>query len=227
MKKKTKKLVIFGDSAFAEIAYEYFTHDSEYEVVAFTVSAKYLKNKKFHGLPVVPFETVKKTYSPKKCEMHVALVYNNLNRDRQKFYMQAKKKGYKLANYISSNAFVWRNVKIGDNVFIFEDNTIQPFVVIGSNVTLWSGNHIGHHSKIGNHVFISSHVVISGFCQIGDFCFLGVNATIINNIKIGKDCLIGAGAIIVKDSANGSLFKGLASKPDPISVYEKFDIKPV
>ena len=27
------KLVIIGDSAFAEVAYEYFTHDSEYEVV--------------------------------------------------------------------------------------------------------------------------------------------------------------------------------------------------
>jgi hypothetical protein len=31
------KLVVLGDGAFAEIAYEYFTHDSEYEVVAFAV----------------------------------------------------------------------------------------------------------------------------------------------------------------------------------------------
>ncbi len=32
-----KNLVIVGDSAFAEVAYEYFTHDSPYTVVAFAV----------------------------------------------------------------------------------------------------------------------------------------------------------------------------------------------
>ena len=40
---KTKRLVLLGDSAFAEIAYEYFTHDSEYEVVAFAVEREYLR----------------------------------------------------------------------------------------------------------------------------------------------------------------------------------------
>jgi hypothetical protein len=45
---KTKKLILFGDSAFAEIAYEYFTFDSEYEVVAFTVSKEYLSKEKLN-----------------------------------------------------------------------------------------------------------------------------------------------------------------------------------
>ena len=36
---KKHKLIIVGDSAFAEIAYEYFTHDSEYEVVASLASS--------------------------------------------------------------------------------------------------------------------------------------------------------------------------------------------
>ena len=35
------KLVIVGDSLFAEIAYEYFTHDSPYEVVGFSVESVY------------------------------------------------------------------------------------------------------------------------------------------------------------------------------------------
>ena len=52
----------------------------------------------------------------------------------------------------------------GDNCFILEDNTVQPFVTIGNNVTLWSGNHIGHDSVIEDDCFISSHVVVSGTC---------------------------------------------------------------
>ena len=38
-----KKLVIFGIANFAEIAHYYFSNDSEYEVVAFTVDTAYVK----------------------------------------------------------------------------------------------------------------------------------------------------------------------------------------
>ncbi len=221
---KGKKILIFGDSAFAEIAYEYFTYDSPYEVVAFTVSSAFLTKNELFGIPIVPFENIEKHYSPSEYEMHIALVYNNLNRNRKKFYEESKAKGYKLANYVSSKAFVWHNVTMGDNCFIFEDNTIQPFVSLGSDNVLWSGNHIGHHSKIGSHNFISSHVVISGFCEIGDGNFMGVNTTMGNNLVIGDDCLIGSFSHIVKNIPTGSLLRGTPTRPEEISTYEKFNI---
>lgn len=224
---KSRKLIIFGDSAFAEIAYEYFTYDSEYEVVAFTVSKDYLKKDTLFNLPVIPFENVDVLYPPSKFEMHIALVYNTLNRIRIQFYNMAKEKGYKLASYISSKAFVWRNVEMGDNCFVFEDNTIQPFVKIGSNNVFWSGNHIGHHSKIGSHNFISSHVVVSGFCEIGNANFMGVNATMGNNIKLGSDCLIGSFVHIIKDVDDGTLMKGIPNKPDEKNTYDKFNISKI
>lgn len=222
---KKKKLVLFGDSAFAEIAYEYFTHDSEYEVVAFTVSSEYLKKQTLFDLPIVPFEEVETLYPPTTHEMHIALVYINMNRVRIQFYNEAKGKGYTLANYVSTRSFVWHNVTMGDNCFIFEDNTVQPFVKLGNNNVLWSGNHIGHHSTIGNHNFISSHVVVSGFCTVGDSNFMGVNSTMGNNLSIGNDCLIGSAVHIVKSVADGALIKGTPNKPDEISTYEKFNIK--
>jgi sugar O-acyltransferase (sialic acid O-acetyltransferase NeuD family) len=222
---KEKKLIIFGDSAFAEIAYEYFTHDSEYEVVAFTVTSEFLKKDSLFGLPIVAFENIEKVYSPSTHDMHIALVYNNLNRARMKFYNEAKGKGYALANYISSRAFVWRNVEMGDNCFVFEDNTIQPFVKMGSNNVFWSGNHIGHHSVIGSHNFVSSHVVISGFCKIGDSNFIGVNSTMGNNLGIGNDCLIGSAVHIVRPVKDGSLMKGAPTHGDEITTYAKFGIE--
>jgi sugar O-acyltransferase (sialic acid O-acetyltransferase NeuD family) len=221
---KTKKLVIFGDSAFGEIAYEYFTHDSVYEVVAFTVTREFLKKDTLFGKPVVAFEEIEKLYPPSGYEMHIALVYNNLNRTRIQFYNAAKEKGYTLASYISSRAFVWHNVTMGDNCFVFEDNTIQPFVKIQSNNVFWSGNHIGHHSTIGSHNFISSHVVISGFCTIGDANFIGVNSTMGNNLSIGNDCLIGSAVHIVRPVKDGSLMKGAPTHSDEKSTYERFGI---
>lgn len=215
--KKSKKLVIFGDKAYAEIVYEYFTHDSTYEVVAFTTERAYLTQDTFCNLPVVPFEDITSHYPPSEFEMHIAVVYGQLNRIRERMYFAAKEKGYKLATYISSRAFVWHNTKVGDNCFIFEDNTLQPFVEIKNNVILWSGNHIGHSSIIEEHCFISSHVVISGFCRIGHHCFLGVNSTAGNHISIGCNSWISPGAMITRDVPESSLVKGTQSESVPLN----------
>ena len=222
---KTKKLIIFGDSAFAEIAYEYFQYDSDYEVCGFTISKEFITKEYLFNLPVVPFENVTDIFPSCEYEMHIALVYNSLNRVREKFYKQSKSKGYNLANYISSKSFIWKNVILGDNVFIFEDNTIQPFVKIMNNNVFWSGNHIGHHSEIGSNNFFSSHVVMSGFCEVGNNNFFGVNSTISNNIKIGDDCVLGSFTHIVKSIQSGTLLRGSLSVPEEYTTWSKFNMK--
>jgi sugar O-acyltransferase (sialic acid O-acetyltransferase NeuD family) len=191
--------VIVGDSAFAEIAYEYFTHDSEYDVVAFSVERDYLQRDTLLGVPVVAFEELADRYTPAEHAVYVALTYTQLNRARARLVAAAAGNGYELASYVSTRAFVWRNVDIGEHCFIFESNVVQPFVTIGRNVVLWSGNHIGHHSTIGANCFVSSHVVVSGFVGIGENCFLGVNSTLANNIEIGRDTWIAPSAIVLHD----------------------------
>jgi sugar O-acyltransferase (sialic acid O-acetyltransferase NeuD family) len=180
-------LLIIGASAFAEVAYEYFTHDSEYQPVAFVVEREHIDRTTLVDLPVVAFEDVESLYPPSDHAFYAAMVYTGMNRLRTRLMDAAKDKGYRPASYISSQAFVWPNVIIGEHCFIFEDNTVQPFVEIGDNVVLWSGNHIGHHSRIGSNTFVSSHVVVSGFVTVGDSCFLGVNATLGNNLTVGDD----------------------------------------
>lgn len=221
----TQKLIILGDSLFAEIAYEYFTVDSDYEVVAFSVEQEYMTKQTLFDLPIVPFEDLEKHYAPSEHSFYAALVYTNLNRLRTRLYESAKAKAYTPASYISSRAFLWRNVEIGEHCFIFEDNTVQPFVKIGDNVVLWSGNHIGHHSIIRDHCFISSHVVISGVCDIGESCFFGVNSTVGNDVTIGADCLIGAGATVIKDVAENTLIKGNQSEAASVSARRYFKVQ--
>jgi len=207
---KQRKLIIIGDSAFAEIAYEYFTHDSEYEVVGFSVERDYVKRSNLFDVPIVPFEELENFYNPKEHNFFAANVYTQLNKLRTRLYTEAKAKGFSPASYISPHAFVWRNCQIGEHCFVFENNVIQPFVKIGNNVILWSGNHIGHHSTIKDNCFIASHVVISGFVEVGESCFMGVNATVANNITIGSNCLIGAGALVLAHVEDGKKVTGLA-----------------
>lgn len=221
---KNKKLIIVGTSLFAEIAYEYFTHDSEYEVVAFSVERKFLDKDKFFNLPVVAFEELEKHYNTKDYEVFTALTYKQLNRVRTRLYKEAKAKGYKLATYISSRAFVWSNVTVGENSFIFEDNTLQPFVKIGNNVILWSGNHIGHHSIIKDNVFLSSHVVICGSCEIGENCFFGVNSVVANDVKVAEDCFINSNASVMKNTNPKEIYNPAASTVAGIDSFRLFKV---
>jgi len=209
---KTSRLLLFGDQDFAQLAYEYFTHDSPYQVVAFTVDKAHLKSDELCGLPVVPFEEIGERFPPGQHSMYVAIVYGRLNRTRQEVCARAKAHGYTLASYISSRASVWHNVRFGEHCFVFEDNTIQPFVSISEDVVFWSGNHVGHHSRIASHCFVTSHVVISGWCEIGNNCFLGVNSTLANNTRIGAESWISHGAVIAGEVPPHSLVRAQTSE---------------
>lgn len=200
------KLVIFGAGDIAKLAHHYFTTDSVHEVAAFTVDRPYLTGDRFLGLPLVDFQDVTKNFPPETHSMFVALSYAKMNKLRAQKYFEAKERGYALVSYISSRCSFLTKEPAGDNCFILEDNTVQPFVKIGNNVTLWSGNHIGHESVIEDHCFISSHVVVSGNVRVRPYCFIGVNATLRNSITVAQETLIGAGAVIMEDTVEKGVY---------------------
>ena len=211
----------------AQLAYEYFTYDSEYNIIAFAADETYIPPDQDHflNLPIVPLSDLQHRYKPDEIDLFVAVSSGKLNRSRKELYDRFKKLDFTFASYVSTKCFVWRNVSIGENCFVLENNTLQPFVSIGDNVTLWSGNHIGHRTVIHEHCFISSHCVISGFCSIGKNSFLGVNCTIENNIEIAEDSFIGASALIRKDVAPTSVFQQDPTPCSKISSHRLFRIK--
>ena len=212
-----KPLVIFGLGQIAEMAWHSFTHDSEYEVVAFTADREYFGdvNSKF-GLPVVPFDAVTAQFPPASHKIFVAMAYGKVNQQRAQSVARVVEAGYLCANYVSSKALVSGEIAPDSNCYILELNNIQPFAKIGRNVWLWSGNHIGHHAYIEDNCFVASHVVISGAVKVGAFSFIGVNATIRDNVVIGASNVIGAGALILGDTEASQVY--LANKTEPSRV---------
>lgn len=207
-----ENLIIIGVGEFAEIAYEYFTHDSPYKVEAFSAEKEYIEKNRLFGLPVVPFEELEEFYDPEKFKAFVAVTYTKLNRVRTRLYHEVKNKGYRVVSYISSKAFVWNNVEIGENCFIFEYNVLQYRVKIGNNVVLWSGNQICHGTRIQDNCFIGSNTAVSGECVVGENSFLGVNCCLSDHIKIAEDNLIGAGAVVLKDTEEAGIYVGNPAK---------------
>lgn len=202
------KIIIFGIQDFAQLAHYYLENDSEHEVVAFTVNENYLpNNKSFCGLPVVAFENIEKEYPISDFKFFAPMSPQKMNTLREKTYYEIKAKGYELISYISSKATLFNN-PVGDNCFILENNTVQPFTTIGNNVILWSGNHIGHHSTIKDHIMFTSHVVLSGHCVVENYCTLGVNATIRDGVTLAEGTFVAMAASIIKNTDSWGLYKG-------------------
>jgi sugar O-acyltransferase (sialic acid O-acetyltransferase NeuD family) len=212
-------IVVVGTGSMGQVVSEYFSAPgSPYEVVAFAATKEFISAPEYLGRPLIDFaEMAGGPYSPSAVKLFVAIGYIKLNRTRARFYREAKAKGYELVTYVHPSVQLWPSNQIGDNVFIFEDNTIQPFVTIGADTILWSGNHIGHHSRIGSHCFVSSHVVVSGHCDVGDFTFIGVNSTLRDGISLGAGCFLGAGTLIAKSAPADSLFVPAATEPHKVS----------
>ena len=204
-------LVIFGIGDIAQLAHFYFSKDSDYDVIAFSVDSAFMKEEHFCGLPVVAFEQIATVYPPDTHDMFIAVGYSKLNAVRREKYSAAKAMGYRLASFISTRTNVLNGARVGDNCFILEDNMIQPFAKIGNNVILWGGDHIGHHSRIGDHCFIAAHVVIAGRVDVGEQCFVGINAALRDHIVIGNRCVIGGGALLLADAAPDGVYLGQAT----------------
>jgi sugar O-acyltransferase (sialic acid O-acetyltransferase NeuD family) len=213
---KTQQIIVFGAGEIAELADFYFAHDSQYEVVGFTVDGNYMNRTEFRGRPVLPFEQVVEKFPPERYGLFVAVSYAKLNAVRAEKVAAARASGYRLVSYLSSRATVFPGFDLKENCFILEDNTIQPFASVGANVTLWSGNHIGHHSVIEDDVFLASQVVVSGGVRIGQGSFVGVNVTIRDHVTIGKRCVLGAGALVLENQADFSVVAPRGTERSPV-----------
>ena len=209
------KVIVFGVLDTAELAHYYLTHDSEHEIVAFTINRQYIEDESFKGLPVVAFEDVETLFPPTEFSFFAPMTGRNMNRNRENIYNQAKAKGYQFVSYISSRATIFDRDVIGDNCFIQEDNTIQPFTTVGNNVVMWSGNHIGHHGQIKDHVFFTSHVVLSGHCVVESYSFFGVNSTIRDYTAIAQGTLVGMASAITKETEEWGIYIGNPAKKVP------------
>jgi sugar O-acyltransferase (sialic acid O-acetyltransferase NeuD family) len=215
-----KKVVLFGNARFAEVNHFYLTHDSPYEVAAFTVDRAHIKRPELLGCPVVPFEEIAEHYPPEEYLMAVPLGLKRVNQLRAEKFQQARDKGYRLVSYVSSRAVTWPEVAVGENCFVYENVVMKPFARLGSDVIIEAGSVVGHHTEIRDHCFLGPHSVVLGECTVEPYCIIGANAMVREGVTIATGCIIGAGALITRNTRPGSVYLAPASELLPGSSAE-------
>lgn len=210
------KVILFGNGQQASGAYYALTNYTPHEVVAFTLDQDYMKKKTFFDLPVIPFEEIEQAYPPDDHKMLVSISFRHVNKLRAEKYHQAKTKGYQLVSFISSNASIPRDVKVGENCRIGSRVVIGSFAEIGNNVCIGTGSIVGHHTVIKDHCFLAGAVAVAGSVTIEPYSFIGTNATIRDRVTIAKECVIGAGSVILQDTIEKGVYMAQPAERLPI-----------
>lgn len=212
-----KKVVLFGNGSVACATHFLLTHDSPYQIAAFTVDREYIKDDTLFELPVVPFDRVASIYPPDAYNMFIAVGHVRVNRIRADRYYQAKEMGYQFINYVSSRSLTWPGLIIGDNCKIGQNSTINPFAKLGNNVSIGSGSNVGHHTVIKDHSSLAPGVTIAGNVCVEPYCLIGANATIRDRVTVARECVIGAGAVILEDTREREVYLGRPAELLPLS----------
>lgn len=204
-----KKLIIFGNSDFAQLVTYYL--EKQYDIVAYCVDNEYILGNSFMEKPLVSLENVKEIYPPNEYCMFVAIGYHKMNTIREEKFKYLKELGYSFATYIHPSAVISESASVGQNCMIFENSVMQSYSVLNDSCIMFANSTICHHSVVDPFCFIASNACINGYVNIKNNSFIGAGAVIRDKITIGHHNLIGAGCVIQEDSSPFMVYKNTLS----------------
>ena len=216
-----KKLLIFGTTEMARIAFFFFSSQREYEVVGFTVDSSHRDSDEHCGLAVYDFDYLEKTHPPSEYELFIAVGPTKMNTLREEKFYQAKSRGYALASFISEKATCYS--RVGENCFVADFANVQPFATVCDNTFIWEFALVGNEASVGPNCFLSPKSVVSTFARIGKNSVLGTSSTVRTRVVVGEYSLIGATCYISANTLPNSVY-GARQSENLGNVSMKLDI---
>lgn len=196
---------IYGTTDLAENLF-YLLAEDGIEVKGFVVDRKYIidqyKTLVIHNktikLQVIPFEELEEHYKKEEIAIYLCIGYTNMNRARREKFIELKKRGYHIENYIHKTACVETD-RLGEGNLIFEQAYIGMYAELGNGNIIYPKALIAHHTKVGDFNYFAISASVAGHVMIADENFFGNNATTKDKIVIGNGNLIGANSYVPRD----------------------------
>ena len=208
---KTKKLIIYGESAYAQMLAQYFQADSEYEVVAFCVDEAYKTEDEIKGIPVVALENIEIHYASDEHSIFAAIGYKSV-RTHKRLFEKVAKLSFPVASYVSSQAMVDASCHIGVNCLVLAGCIIEPETLIEDNCFVNSGVIVCHHAVIKAHTILASGSLIGGHSTVGESSLIGFHATVAELLELGEETLLAAGSVLLNNTEKHTMYAGTPAK---------------
>jgi acetyltransferase-like isoleucine patch superfamily enzyme len=200
-------LQLFGAGKIAQTVSYYCLKWQLFNINGYWVDSGFMPDTQYLSHPVQEFDGKQH----QQAKFFLALGYQDLNNLRASKLKQLNAIGIETVSII--NPDIQGDIETGCNCLVIPGcEHIEPFVRLGNNVFIWNNASISHFVTIDDDCWISNGVIIGGSSHIGQGSFIGLGSIVNHGINIGKNCLIGSGAIISKDLPDNSVILPNASK---------------
>lgn len=214
MKKKIKKLVIFGSGLHARICLNEFLKIYSIDKIIFfdqfsketdikILTKKILIIKNFQSLKKI---TNRNTY------FFLGIGDNNL---RKKIHDEVIIKIGKLKwlHLICKDTIVDKSVRIGEGTAIMPGVVINYQTIIKDHCIINTSSSIDHDCFVDSFVNLSPGVNIAGNVNIEKFTKIGIGASVSHNLSIKKNVTIGANSFVNKNCEKNKTYFGIPIEP--------------
>jgi len=199
-----KELIIIGAGnvgGFLALNQDLF--DKDYKIIGFLDDDEKKIDKNLWGIPVLGKIEEVNNYK------NASIVIGISNPQIKNSILANIGENYDFPNFISNNAWISNEVKIGKGVIIYpgvsinHESEIDDFVVINMNCA------IGHNSTIGKGSSLAPGVNFAGFTRLESFVEVGIGASTIQGINIGEGAIIGGQSMLINDVEKKSTYAGV------------------
>jgi sugar O-acyltransferase (sialic acid O-acetyltransferase NeuD family) len=120
---------------------------------------------------------------------------------------------------IHPQAWVSRDVTLGQGSIIYPGTTINYGSTVGDFVVINMNCALGHHTSIGGYSSLAPGVNTGGHTTVGEGVELGIGASTLQDVRIGVDSIVGGQSMVTKNVQANTTVIGVPAKP--IANYAK------
>lgn len=173
------------------------------------VDAKARDGESIYGFPVLTAEHAQAHAST--LERYIAALGDNAARAEALAHFR-RLTGHGPANVIAREAYVGRDVRIGEGVFVGVSAHLGPSTRLGDNVIINTRAIIEHEVIVGSHTHVAVNAIVLGRARVGERVLIGAGAIIRDGIRVASDVAIGAGAVVTADIHDAGIYAGVPAR---------------
>lgn len=205
-------IIIIGASGHGKVVASIVEQEGKYSIAGFIDGSRDIGSKIVGYEVVGREEDLPRLMQDRTIEGIIVAIGDNFTRSKVTDRIRSLCPSLKFVSTIHPNAFIGREVIVGDGSVIMSGAVVHPCSTIGKSCILFVNSVLDHDSSMGNYSSLGHNASTGGNCHIGDYTAVCIGANVIHGITVGDHSVVGGGAAVIRNIDCFAVAHGIPAK---------------